>query len=201
MNKRNIYIAFALLLLGASGCAVTDFDRSADFAQYKRFAWGESHVDVRNPVYDSDLINKRVRQIVEEEFARRGIVRNEDNPDFIVSYHTYTEKKERTSASSPYAYRYFPFGFYPFAFGWVPFGYPYMMGAPQVAEYTEGTLIIDITDRRADELIWRGSVSGNVDDIPRLRKQIEKGVRAIMKKYPVTPDAPLNIERDPNVIS
>lgn len=76
-----------------------------------------------------------------------------------------------------------------------------MMGRPHVKEYTEGTLILDIIDRSTDELVWRGSVSGNVEGISRLRKQIEKGVKAIMKKYPVTPDEPLNIGNDKNIIS
>ena len=66
-------------------------------------------------------------------------------------------------------------------------------------EYTEGTLILDIIDVKTDELLWRGSVSGDVEDTSRLRKKLEKGIRAIMKKYPVTPDEPLIVS--PDVIS
>lgn len=200
MSKRNIFVLIGFFLLGLSGCAVTDFDRSADFTRYKTFAWGKPEVDVKNPVYEGDLINDRIRQAVEAEFAKRGIVKSRRNPDFIVRYHTYTEEKKSQSGGYPYAYsyRYLPFGFYPFAFG---YGYPFhWMAPPQVREFTEGTLILDILDNRSNELVWRGAVSGNVDDLASLKKQIEKGIKAIMKKYPVSPDQPLNIE-DQDAIS
>lgn len=199
MSIKNIFILFGVILFGMSGCAVTDFDRSADFTRYKTFAWGRSEVDVENPVYDSDLINDRIRETVEAEFAKRGIVKSQRNPDFVVRYHTYTEEKKTQTGGHPYPYRYgyYPFGFYPFAFG---YGYPYYMSPSQVREFTEGTLILDILDNRSDELVWRGSVSGNVEDAARLKKQIEKGIKAIMKKYPVSPDEPLHMGNQ-NVIS
>jgi hypothetical protein len=158
MKIKNIYIFIGLFLFGiVQGCAITDFDQSADFTRYKTFAWGKSEIGVSKPVYDSELINKRIRNAVEEEFAKRGIVRNSNNPDFIVRYQTFTEEKKRTSGAYPYGYRFYPFGFYPYGFGWV---YPYPWMSPQhTSEYTEGTLILDIIDGRSDELVWRGSVS------------------------------------------
>ena len=194
MSLKNIYIIFGVFLFGLSGCAVTDMHPSADFNRYRTFAWGESEIKVSNPVYDSDLINKRIRHTVEDEFAKRGIRKNSNNPDFLVRYHTYTEEKKESTGGYPYHYRYYPYGFYPFAYGW---GYPfYWMSPQQTREYTEGTMILDIIDRRSEELIWRGSVSGNVEDESRLRKQIEKGIRAIMKKYPVSPEEPLKVDQD-----
>jgi hypothetical protein len=56
--------------------------------------------------------------------------------------------------------------------------------------YTEGTLIIDVTDAKTKEQVWRGLVKGNVSDVGALSKTIDKAVKAIMKKYPgkVDPD-------------
>jgi hypothetical protein len=203
MNTLKIHIlSLGLLLFGLAGCAVTDIDRSADFSDYQTYAWGKSEVKVTNPLYESDLINKKIRSTVESEFAKRGIIKNENNPDFLVSYHTYTEKKEQVSGGYGYpyyGYGFSPFRFYPFAYG---FGYPYYWMRPESkTQYTEGTLIIDIIDRASDALVWRGSVRGNVDDAAGLKKQIEKGIKAIMKKYPVSPDAPLNIGNDSETIS
>lgn len=199
MNIKNKYIILALMIIGLSGCAVTDFDRSADFTAYKTYKWGKPQIEVSNPLYDSDLIRDRISAAVEEEFAKRGIRRSERDADFIVEFRTFTEEKKQASSVYPYSYRFYPYGFYPFAFGW---GYPYFWNTPQqVTEFTQGTLVLDIIDRGTGELIWRGSVSGNVEDASNLKKQIEKGIRAIMKKYPVTPDAPLNIGNDSNVVS
>lgn len=187
-----------ILLLGFTGCAVTDVDQSANFHQYKTFAWGKSKVEVKNPAYKSDLINKRIKATVEKEFAKRGIALNPSRPDLKVSYHTYTEKKEQRMGNAYYGYPYYP-RFYPYGFGW-GWGFPYGYGPAQPYTYTEGTLIIDITDARTNELVWRGTVSGNVNNVASLQRQIAKGVRAIMKKYPVTPDQKEK-DKDVEVIS
>jgi hypothetical protein len=187
------------LLFGLASCAVTDFDKSADFKNYQTYAWGKSKADVSNPIYNSDLINDKIRTAVENEFAKRGIRKNEQDPDFIVNYHTYTREKQKASGGYPFGYPYYPFRFYPFVYGW---GFPYYrMMPPAVSEYTEGTLIIDIVDRKSQDLVWRGTVSGDVENISGLKKQIEKGIKAIMKKYPVTPDAPLITAKDTETIS
>ena len=199
MNVKRIYILAGLIIFGLSGCAISDFDHKADFSKYRTFAWGKSEVDVSNPVYESDLIAKRIQATVEEELAKRGVVETNTNPDFIVKYHTYTEEKKRTQSVYPYRYGFYPYGFFPFAFGW---RYPYYMATPsEVTEYTEGTLILDMIDNRTGDLVWRGSVSGNVEDTARLKKQVEKAVQAIMKKYPVSPEVPLNRGSQSDVIS
>jgi hypothetical protein len=38
-------------------------------------------------------------------------------------------------------------------------------------------------------LVWRGAIDGAVGDIGDLDRQIEKGVHAILKKYPVEQDS------------
>jgi hypothetical protein len=201
MNTRYIYIVFCALLFGMASCAVTDFDRKADFSKYRSFAWGKSEIKVENPAYRSDLINKNIRNTVENEFSKRGITADKKDPDFIISYHTYTENKQETTGSNFYG----PYGFgYPFAYGFYrfsPFGYfypyPYMMGnSPRTYNYTEGTLIIDITDAHSQELIWRGSVTGRIGNTKDLEKQIAKGIKAIMKKYPGVPQQqPLDLDK------
>ena len=195
MKPKLSYFLFPLFLFGLAGCAVTDVDHAADFTRYKTYAWGKSDMDVSNPLYKSDLISKRIRDAVDEEFAKRGIIKDENDPDFIVRFHTYTEEKEESAASRPYGYGYFPYGWYPFTFRWGYFPYA-LMGPPPQRQYTEGTLILDIVDHQTDELVWRGSVSGNVDDVSTLKKQIEKGIKAIMKKYPVMPGERLDLKQD-----
>lgn len=197
--KSNIIFIMALLV-GLAGCAVTDFDQAANFNHYRTFAWGQSEVKIENPVYNSGLINKNIRATVEQEFARRGITENKKDPDFLVSYRTYTEKKQSSGTMPYYGYPYYPFRFAPFGWGW---GFPYygyyggLNNTPR--SYTEGTLIIDITDRKTDELVWRGTVRGDVENVNNLEKQIRKGVKAIMKKYPVP--AQQSLQLDTKVIS
>ena len=40
-------------------------------------------------------------------------------------------------------------------------------------------------DAHTKQLLWRGTVQGVVDSPKRLERQIARGVRKIMKEYPV----------------
>jgi hypothetical protein len=154
-NKIGLNLTSLLLLtITLVGCAVTDFDKSVNFNQYRTFAWGKSEIKTSNPVYNSDLINKNIQATVENEFAKRGIIKS-DNAEFIVSYQTYTEKKQQNYGPSYMGgHPFFPLGFYRFGWGWGPWGLPYgMYNSPRSETVTEGTLIIDITDRKTNELI------------------------------------------------
>jgi hypothetical protein len=179
-----------MLLLGS--CAVTDMSQEVDFSQYKTFGWGKAEISVSSPAYKSGLISSKIRKGVKDEFEKHGLMYAKKSPDLLVSYETFTKEKEQMSAGGygryPYMYpgMYFR-GFYPYMWGYpmMPYG---MYGPGQVYQYTEGTLIIDITDAKTNEHIWRGLVKGNVSDVKALQKSISKGVKAIMKKYPGTVD-------------
>jgi hypothetical protein len=186
---KTIKICMALvgmILLGS--CAVTDVESTKDFSQYRTFGFGEPVVDVSDPKYTSGLIDARIRNAVRNEFRKRGLEYTPEEPDLIVTYKTYTEDKTASNSSpymmSPfgfYPYRYMYWRYYPGLYGW---GYPY---GGRTYDYTEGTLIIDINDRRTGEHIWRGLVTGNVNSTSALQKQLDKAVKAIIRKYPVAP--------------
>jgi hypothetical protein len=188
MKNRNIVLPIIALIFFMTGCAVTDIDRDVNFNSYRKYAWKEPDVQVVNPIYESDLITKKIKNVVEDEFVKKGIVLVNNKPDFFVTYNIRKEKKQQTMNN------YSGMGFYPFwglGWGWrMPYmmGYPYYGGMmPYTREYTQGTLILDVVDAKSNKLVWRGSVSGNVDNVKNLQKQIEKGVRAILKKYPGHP--------------
>ena len=178
------YILVVSLLLVMGSCAVTDVDRTADFAQYKTYTWGKPASQVNDPVYKSELISKNIERTIESELTKKGIVESKHNPDFIITYTTATKEKQQWRSGAygmagPFfipMYRYYYWGGY---------GSPYSWNyASQQSTFTEGTLIIDIKDSRTKELVWRGTVKGTVDNISALEKQVQKAVKAIMKKYP-----------------
>lgn len=173
------------VMLSLGSCAVTDIDKTADFNQYKTFGFGTAEVNVNNPAYKGGLISSKIRKNVQSEFEKHGLVYDKTNPDLLVSYETFTADKERTYSNYGYPYMMYPgMMFYR--------GFPMMWGYPYGAyggyggsyKYTEGTLIIDVVDAKTHEQVWRGLVKGDVSNLSSLSKSIDKGVRAIMKKYP-----------------
>jgi hypothetical protein len=184
--KHLLKFSIAGVWLLCASCAVTDVDRNFDASRYRTYTWGVSELRSDNPEYKSDLIDKRIKYAVEQEFGKRGIVKVSADADFTVNYKTFTEKRSQ-SYSNFSRYPMYP---YPFRFGYFPYGfgfgmYPYGWGTARQYDYTEGTLILDIIDNKTGDLVWRGSVKGDVERSPNLQKQIRKGVQAILKKYPV----------------
>jgi hypothetical protein len=68
------------------------------------------------------------------------------------------------------------------------YGYCYGDCQPQINNYDQGTLIIDIVDTRTNKVVWRGwaqdTMNGVIDDQPRLEKQVNEGVTKMLKLLP-----------------
>jgi len=188
--KTAVKYFLCVMLLG--GCVATDINRLAEFSNYQTYAWGESKQNVGNPIYRSDLIDNNIKQTMREELSKKGLIYKKSRPDILVSYETFTETEQRYTGPvySPY-YPAYPFWSYSwFGYGWRgSYGW-YAM--PMSLPYTKGTLVIDVYDRKTGMQIWRGSTSDDLDGADRLNKQIQKGVRAILRKFPAgTPPEPV----------
>ena len=178
----NFCMAMAVML-SLGSCAVTDIDKSADFRQYKTFGFGTAEVNVNSPAYKGSLISSKIRRNVQSEFEKHGLVFDKTNPDLLVSYETFTADKEKMY-STGYPNMMYPGMFYrglPMMWGYPYGGYGGYGGS---YKYTEGTLIIDVVDAKTNEEVWRGLVKGDVSNLNSLSRSIDKGVRAIMRKYP-----------------
>ena len=84
---------------------------------------------------------------------------------------------------------YLGFGHYGGRYGYgYGYGYGYRYGG-YVDEYLEGTLVIDIIDPVANEVIWRGWASDAMDADPdpsRVRKYVNEAVTEILARFPPT---------------
>lgn len=189
LKKTLLTSLVALAALVARAQVSTDFDKTVDFSQYKTFAWCTPDIQVgNNPVYRSGLITKNIETTLTNELTKRGLTMDTEKPDLLVGFHTYTEKKTEsypTYAPSP---MYYPFGFrtgwryYPYGFGNWPYAWN---NSFRRVQYTEGTLLVDIADAHTKQLIWRGSIEGDVSNPNRIEKEVARGIHKIMNDYPV----------------
>jgi hypothetical protein len=66
-----------------------------------------------------------------------------------------------------------------------PYGGPtYITNSVTEITFKEGTLIIDLIDRRSNELIWRGWSTEALSDPVSYKKQVSTEIREIFKKLP-----------------
>lgn len=72
-------------------------------------------------------------------------------------------------------------------FGWGMPYYPGFYGSnySYSSTSTDGTLVLDLVDAKSGRIIWQKAISGDVTNPNRLDKQIDKGVKKLMKDFPV----------------
>ncbi|WP_372762365.1 DUF4136 domain-containing protein [Pseudoalteromonas sp.] len=177
---KNILIIAALALLTA--CTQTadwDYDKSADFANYKTFAWAENAdltKDTNNYQINA-LMEKRVRSAIISELSQKMGMRLTDpaNADVLINYHASVDKElDVSNFSIGYGAR------------WSSWGMGYHNDIT-TREYEVGTLVIDIVDRASNQLVWRGAEDGRLrkNQSPEQRERsVKKTVAKILTNFP-----------------
>ena len=170
-----VTLTIATLPAPARAGAKYDYDPSADFSKYHTFRWiGEgqtgqtsaqqvprAHTEQHPQL--SPLVRKQIGEAVRTQLQGKGLVFAEQGmADLGVAIHT---GKQREVVG----------------YGWGP----RYRGPRRVEVNEEGVLTIDLVDRLAKELIWRGSIAASIKEDPeKLHQQIESLVEKVLKNYP-----------------
>lgn len=170
---------------------------------YRTFAWiPAGTAKVNNVVSLNSTADASIKDATTLALQSKGLSLQQKQPDLLVSYTTTVGRGSRTTYYSNYGF-YGPYagwglgwggyygwrgGFGGYYGGW-GYGYRpyyYAFGAPfaysggityaDQEHYKEGTLIIDLIDRRTRKVVWRGFGVGevhsdpkkNVDDLPKV---------------------------------
>jgi hypothetical protein len=150
-----------------------DYDREADFTKYRNYAWMDQSVPgdelAKNP-----LVKKRVQSAVDATLASRGYTLTEvEKADFVVVVHAGVKERMRIQDWGRYGW-YDPW--------WGPYG-----GRVDVSYYEEGTLVIDVVDAEAKDLVWRGMGTGIMREYSKpeqRQKAIDRDVAKILAAFP-----------------
>ena len=143
----------------------SDYETHTDFSQYKTFAFYKTGID-KAPI--SDIDKRRIMRAIEVELLAKGMQKSE-NPDVLISLFT----KARTQVTV-YDQGYQPYYYDPFY-------------RQQISKYTEGTLFIDIIERKGKKLVWQGVGTGFLTKSKKPEKReanINTFVNKILGKYP-----------------
>jgi hypothetical protein len=173
MRIRIFVTTVGMILLGTFALAqnVTfDFDKAANFATYKRYAW------VRGTNLNDGLNHKRIMDAVDAQLASRGFAKVEAsaNPDVLVAYHASFDRDLQING---------------FASGFGGYRFPATRsGSARVEEILIGTLAVDIVDARTRTIVWRGMATKEVDvnaGPEKRERNINRAAEKIFKSYPL----------------
>jgi|SRR6185437_1613515 len=169
-----VLIVIALLALTANAQKVkVSSNPAANFSKYKTYAWDQGTLP--NP-----LIKQYIVTAVDRELTAKGLRKVESEPDLVIT--TLTATMSDLTMTNP---------------SWLPQLNSINTGIPSTSTpwpVTKGTLVIDISDGKTKDGVWRGVAShtlengptgDRVHDAKQVEKPINKAVQKMFKKFPV----------------
>ncbi|MBO6881524.1 MULTISPECIES: DUF4136 domain-containing protein [Winogradskyella] len=171
-------LVFAILLSSCSSVRVAaDYDREANFDNYKTFAFFKPGIDKAEI---NDIDKRRILRAIEAELMAKGMTKSE-NPDMLVSI--FTKSTQRVDVyNNAWGFGGWGWGgFNRWGWGWGP-GW----GGSNVSTRTEGMLFIDFIDTSEKELIWQGSGTGYLTtrNIEKKEERIKEFVAKTLEQFP-----------------
>ncbi|MCH8533928.1 MAG: DUF4136 domain-containing protein [Flavobacteriaceae bacterium] len=167
-----VFLGLMLSLSTLTSCSsisvASDYDREIDFSQYKTFAFYKPGID---EVEISDLDKRRILRAIDRELTNKGMLKSPD-PDLLINI--FTEEHDYVNVWNDFGW----------GMGW---GWGWGMGMPMhsVHRTTEGTLYIDLIDKKRNQLVWQGMGEGILSQ--RMDKKeafINEIVTKILNRYP-----------------
>ena len=151
----------------------SDYDRSADFSQYKTYSWEQ--VQTQNPLWVD-----RIKTAVNSALAAKGWTQVESggNVSIVAMEMNQTHQTLNTYYDS-------------FGGGWGwgrrfgGFGDDFGESTTTPETYRVGTLVVDLFDTSTKKLIWRGSLRDVLSDKSNKNiKNLDKGVGKLFDQFP-----------------
>jgi hypothetical protein len=171
--QKVVFVLIGILLLAGKLSAQqvkTDYDRSANFAQYKTYSW--QHVKTKDPL-DVD----RIKNAVNAALTAKGWTQVDAGGDVSIVVMEIT----RTQQTLNTFYDGFGGGW-----GWRRFGGGGFGEATTTTDtYKVGTVVVDLFDTKTKQLIWRGTSSDTLsNNSDKNIKNLNRGAEKMFKHFP-----------------
>jgi hypothetical protein len=151
----------------------TDFDRGANFAQYKTYSW--ENVKTKDAL-DVD----RIKNAVNAALGAKGWTQIDSGGDVSVVAIEITRNQQTLNT------------FYDGmggGWGWRRFdGGGFGEATTTTETYKVGTVVVDLFDTKSKQLVWRGSSSDTLsNNSDKNIKNLDKGVQKMFQHFPPQP--------------
>jgi hypothetical protein len=172
--RRAAFVLMGILFLFAGRLSAqqvkTDFDRAANFGQYKTYSW--ENVTTKDPLFVD-----RIKSAVDAALSAKGWTQADSGGDISIVAIEMTHDRQTLNTF----YDGFAGGW-----GWRRFGGGGLGEATTTTDtYRVGTLVVDLFDTKTKNLVWRGSASDAIsNNSTKNIKNLDKGVAKLFKQFP-----------------
>jgi hypothetical protein len=185
MKKLHALTYLMTVVIIAWSCAPSfkvnsDYDKSADFTAYKKFA-----------LYNPDNLNKAISELtrsrvfaaIKNEMTKKGFVEDSASPDLLVNVVGIFEDRQSVSSTTTGGGMYG--GYYGGMYGAYGWGGGTSHTNVDVRHYKDGSLIIDVVEASSKKLLWQGTGNKEIDGpVKNPDVTIPKAVGLIMASFP-----------------
>ena len=174
--RRLAFVLMGMILLAGTASAQqvkTDYDRNANFTQYKTYSWEQ--------VKTKDTLDvDRIKSAVNAALTAKGWTQVPSSGDVSIIALEITQNQQTLNTF------YDGFGG---GWGWRRFGGGGFGGFGDATTTTDtyqvGTLVVDLFDTKTKQLLWRGSASDTLSNNSNKNiKNLDNGVQKMFKQFP-----------------
>jgi Domain of unknown function (DUF4136) len=171
--QRVVFALTAMMFLFAGKSSAqqvkTDYDRGANFGQYKTYSWAQVKT---KEALDVD----RIKTAVNAALAAKGWTQVDSGGDVSIVAMEITRNQQTLNTF------YDGFGG---GWGWRRFGGGFGEATTTTETYKVGTLVVDLFDAKTKQLIWRGTSSDTLsNNSDKNIKNLDKGADKMFKHFP-----------------
>jgi hypothetical protein len=175
-----------LLVVSCATPAYVEKDDSADFSRYKSFAWiDNSNKEAKGR--QNELLRNNVQEAVNAKLLKEGWKEDRNRPDVLLSYDMLVERATRENRDPVYSQPFSRIFYNPYTRRYGRIWYPSTFLGYDNNSYSvrEGTLTITMLDAKSDKTIWQGWTTDEVRSRNVTRKEVQKSVQNIFRKFDV----------------
>ncbi len=143
-----------------------EYDKNQDLSGYKTFQFGEGEIitpkDLRQ-VPDATL-HEWVREAIAEELSRKGLQKVDSGADLVASYVVGAHSRSDVGSVGPLGLT------------------PGSSDPNYARDYREGSLVVDLNEKRSSKLIWRinsTSDMSNTDSRATIKRTVAQGFKKL----------------------
>jgi hypothetical protein len=172
--QRVVFILMGMMFMFAAKSSAqqvkTDYDRNANFGQYKTYCWEQ--------VKTKDALDvDRIKSAVNAALVAKGWTQVDSGGDVSIVVMEITRNQQTLNTF------YDGFGG---GWGWRRFGGGGFGEATTTTDtYKVGTVVVDLFDTKTKQLLWRGTASDTLSNNSNKNiKNMDKGVEKMFKDFP-----------------
>jgi len=202
--KKN-YLLLAIVIFSLAACFPTsnnvyqaESTKGVNYQNYKTYAWLPTKEDTSySKLASKKAVEGALVQAVSQQLTQRGMTYDSLNPDCLFTYTLVLKKTYTVGDNPPPVYANTPNtgpnpGQYNMYY-WYPsstlnYDQNQYTGGLQVSTFRDGSLLIDMIDRKENKIVWRTSAAGSVNEKARqgVRPTVDQIVPIMFKKFPIS---------------